>query len=824
MIDLVCRRIYGCLRGFGQWPGLLGPSAPPTPLGKLEEGWVIANHKLVSFHAAFLSSLFMLTGAGWGTLQVLQFVFSPIWHNVPPGKPGWRLGYEVFLSGVIWYLGWHVNIAIHELGHYIAAVKTNNLRPEHLEQAHARLSGSGRWGWLLRGFLTIPWGRFPGVKKESGNFFPDVKAQNLAVSAAGPLTSQTLMWAALPLGAVLVALGFGILHSAAVIWFGRLFFTVGVVALLDRLLADSGAVRAFRARQSGAAARAAEARRAAAGGRWDPAPVKQMMLAQRLQEVAVGDGKVRAPWQYRNCLMGGRHTEEQGGNLSFQEFMFLPLSAGDYVEAQRMTNALQTRVIQIVQDSEGMNFVGIGLEGGMVGAYSKRAEDAIPEERALKVAVQAIEECGFVPGKDVALALDPAASELSVAFREHTGSSDAVGQYFFWRAEEPRVMSSEQLVELYRDWVAKYPIVSIEDGFAEDDPEGWKMLMKELGEEIFIIGDDLVTTKDTNIIRAIEEGLINTVLVKANQIGSLCETLLATHAGKSRGMAMVVSHRSKSPNDTMEADIAFAIDAVGMKCGGGSNTERLIKYARIVELMRSAQKGFKITRPLEGDLKIADITAREEATNAGIPTVGVTVRLENGVSFHGATPLGTSAGTDEAIHLIDSTIEAGPATQKHAELFDFDPASKTHKFKKAVTGEAVRAKNDPQLSELWRRAQRYGGKGCLNAVDNVEKHIAPPFLGKALSELGGLVDVDAQLLALERKLAIQRGKLAQSAGGEEQVAIMQRKANLGMNAILSCSLALGRLIAARDGVELSDLLARLEGKIDRDKLYGLAGK
>jgi len=263
---------------------------------------------------------------------------------------------------------------------------------------------------------------------------------------------------------------------------------------------------------------------------------------------------------------------------------------------------------------------------------------------------------------------------------------------------------------------------------------------------------------------------------------------------------------------------------MALKCGGGSNTERLIKYARIVELMGLAAKGFKITRPLERDLKIADISATEVATNAGIPTVGVTVRLENGVSFHGATPLGTSAGTDEAIHLVDSTIEKCPATEKYPDLFDFDSDNKTYKFKKGVTSDVVAGKNDEELSQLWQRAQRYGGKGCLNAVENVEKHIAPLFLGKTLAEVGSLVDVDKQLLAAERKLAVERGKLPENADKDQQIAIMQRKANLGMNAILSCSLALGRLVAAREGVELPDILRQLEGNIDRDALYSVDGK
>jgi len=787
--------------------------------GLLEEGWVLANHKLVSFHVAFLSSLLMLTkappeswGAQWTSGLVLRFMF---------------LSPEVAISAAILYISWHVNIAVHELGHYVAAVKTNNLREHYMAQARAKL---GSIGWYVKGLLTIPYGTFPGIMKQTGSYFPDVKTRNLAVSSAGPLTSAKLCLATLPLGVVLVALGMTVLDGAKVgdynllVVFGRLLGAMGIVAGLDRLLADRGAVRKFRDRQSGAAARRAEARRHASAGKWDIKAVRKQMLDTRPQTATAADGReVFAPWQYRNCLMGGRHTEEQGGNLSFQEFMFVPLSAGDYVESQRMTSALQSRVIQIVQDSEGMNFVGIGLEGGMVGGYTKQADDACPEERALKVAVQAIEECGFVPGVDVAIALDPAASELEIAFREQTGQKDAIGQYYFWRGEEPMTMSSEDLIEMYKDWVAKYPIVSIEDGLAEDDHEAWKKLMNELGDTCFIIGDDLVTTKDTTIIEAADNGLINTALIKANQIGSLCETLLATHAGKERGCAMVVSHRSKSPNDTMEADIAFAINAMGMKCGGGANTERLVKYARIVDLMTMARKGFKITRPLAGDLKIAEMTATEVATNAGIPTVGVTVRLENGVAFQGGTPLGTSAGTDEAIHLVDSVIEKCAAVDKHGELFEPGALPKTWRFKKGVSNDQVRAAGDEELSELWRRARRYNGKGCLNAAENVEKYIAPEFVGKQLDQIGTLVDVDTRLLDLEVKVATERGKLAENASADERIAVAQRKANLGMNAILSASLALGRLIAARDGVELSDILRDLEGKIDRDALYGVKG-
>jgi len=784
----------------------------PAATPRLDRGWIIANHKLVSFHAAFLSSLLSISPNVASRLDVIRQMF---------------FGFEVFISAAMWYLAWHVNIAVHEMGHYLAAVRTNNLRPEFAAPAQKKLEQglAGRLAWYAEMFLKIPYGAFPGVNKESGSFHASVKTQNLAVSAAGPQISKTLALLTFLPGILLVLIGMRG-HVPAAVYAGRLLFTVGVVALFDFLLSDPGKYKAFRSRQREAAARSAEAKAAepaaiATDGRSGrPAELRRKLRLHRLQEVKLDDGRVVfAPWEFRNSIMGGRHTEEMGGNLSFQEFMFIPLTAQDYIEAQRVTNMLQSRAIQIIQDSEGLNFVGIGLEGGIVASYAREKGDVLPEERALRVAVQAIEECGFVPDRDVCLALDPAASELSNAYREKTGENDSVGQYLFWRAEDPKVLTTDEMVELYVSWVKKYPIVSIEDGFAEDDWEGWKKLMKALDDEILIIGDDLVTTKDTTIQKCADEGLINTVLVKANQIGTLSETLLATRTAKENNLSLVVSHRSKSPNEVMEADIAFAIGALGLKCGGGANTERLVKYGRIVELIERAQKGTKVTRALDPDLAIADITAHEEPTNAGIPSVGVVIMLDNGMKFTAATPLGTSAGSDEAIHLIDSIIEAGPLTRKFPQYFVFNEKDKTYR----LTDDARKSapKEGGELAELWVRARRYGGKGCLNAVDNVIEVVAPRFLGQRISQLGTLVDIDRELLLMELDLAVKRGKIAANASADEKIRIMQRKANLGMNAVLSLSLALGRLVAARDGKELPEILRDLEPIIDRDYLYGI---
>jgi enolase len=802
------------LTGIGRlFSGLAERCVFPSETPRLDRGWIIANHKLVSFHAAFLTSLLSIPLHVASRFDVMRQMF---------------LSVEVVISSAMWYAAWHSNIAIHEMGHYLTAVKTNNLRPEFAGPAEQKLKQGlmGRWLWYLEMFVKIPYGAFQGVHKESGSFHPAVKTQNLAVSAAGPSASKVFSQITFLPGIFLILLGLYTTFPAAV-YAGRLLFTVGVVALFDFLLSDAGKYKAFRERQREAAARTAEVRAAEpAHDIQDARPVKPSELRRklrlhRLQELELPGGKiVFAPWEFRNSIMGGRHTEEMGGNLSFQELMFLPLTAKDYIEAQRVTNLLQSRAIQIIQDTEGLNFVGIGLEGGIVASYAKQEGDLLPEERALRVAVQAIEECGFVPDRDVCIALDPAASELSNAYREKTGEKESVGQYLFWRAEDPKVMTTDEMVEMYIRWVQKYPIVSLEDPFAEDDYEGWKKLMKALDQEILIIGDDLVTTKDSTIQRCAEQGLINTALIKANQIGTLSETLLATRIAKKLGLALVVSHRSKSPNEVMEADISFAVGALGLKCGGGANTERLVKYGRIVELMEMAKKGTKITRRLDPDLIIADISAHEEPTNAGIPTVGVVIMLDNGMKFSAATPLGTSAGTDEAIHLVDSIIEANPLTRKFPNYFVFKEKEKTYRFAANIKADAI-TKENRELADLWMRAKRYGGKGCLNAVANVTEVVAPRFLGQRISTLGSLADIDRELLLLELDLAVKRGKIAPNASAEEKIQIMQRKANLGMNAVLSLSLALGRLVAARDGMELPEVLREMESTIDRDYLYGI---
>ncbi|MFZ1947127.1 MAG: hypothetical protein WAW06_06240, partial [bacterium] len=663
---------------------------------------------------------------------------------------------------------------------------------------------------------------------------------NLAVKAAGPRASRNLFWFSLPFAVTLLILGYTT-STVALLYVGRVFLGVSVVALLDFTFADAGEYRKFQASLKPAPPVAAQA----VEGRWTDrvAEVKRQMMTTRLQELDADHIKIRAPWGYRNCAMGGAHTEKEypESNISMQEGMFIPLSAENYEEAQRMTVQLQYRLKEIIERTPGCRVMGIGLEGGLATFITKDPTDTVPEQKMWRLMKDTIEDLGYTPGVHVAVALDPAASQLQDAYNivkygETPEARDKweAGSYRFWRyTDQEVVMNRNEILALYEKAIDEgVPIVSLEDGFAENDYEGWKLALAKLGDKLFIIGDDLVTTNDATIEKCIDLGLINTVLIKANQIGTLSETILAMLTALGHGQELVVSHRSKSPNDDMEAQIAVAAEAMGLKAGGGANTERLVKYGSIIKLMkdlaaerRAKSAGAGEAKPAAGapglssgeldefirELTITGITAYEEATNAGIPTVGVKVtagipgdpRLQHILAFTGSTPLGTSAGTGEAIHLVDSMIFPSAATKKYPELFKRTEDG-TYRFAKGVGEDAVAAKNDPELTQAWRRARRYEGKGCLNAADNAEGPLARLFLGKKVTDIGGIADIDRVLLEAELTAtrAVGLADEASTSDRAARTAVMQRKGTMGMNAILSLSLALARLSAAVEGKDL----------------------
>ena len=807
--------------------------SPDSPKSSLEKGWVIANHILVSFHVAFISSL--LSIASGVKNEVLKFIF---------------LSPDTLISAAFLWFVCHSAIAIHEMGHYLMAVKVNVLNAKLLPQAKEKMAQplAKRILWYLKMYALIPTGKFPGVVKNGLNYYPDAPF-NLAVAASGPRASRNLSIIFLPVAIGLISLGLlGELELA--VYIGRLSLGLAAVGLLDFFIADPGKYKEFRDRERKAREKAQTVEKVSD---WFNASLqlKQRMLTERTQGVEHPSlGKVTMPWQFRNCGMGGRHTEKEypESNISMQESMFIPLSAKTYEEAQEMTVKLQYRLKEIIESAPGAKVMGVGSEGGIATYIDKEPQDRVPEQRMWRMMKQAILDCEYTPGVDVAIGLDPAASELENAYREETGQKDSVGMYRFWRDKTKVDMSRDEILRLYKETMESgVPILFVEDGFGELDHAGWKLLMKELGDKIFIIGDDLVTTKDENIENCARGGEINAALIKANQIGTLSETVLAMLTALGYGAELVVSHRSKSPNDPFEAEISTAMNTLGMKAGGGANTERLQKYGRVMEIIalaRATQRELTATERKEtednlrellytltgrkdvslaanaGELDLTSLLIRmlaieavsgtEEATNAGIPSAAATLFLGRTgiIRFKGSTPLGQSAGVDEAVHYVDSIIRPNELTRKYPELFK-DAGDGTLRFKKDVDFAHVQAKNDSTLAAMWKKTRRYDGKGCMDAVEHIEKILAKAFTGKKLAQLGTVLETDRELLKIEYEEAVKAGVISASASADDKIAIMQRKGVLGMNAILSMSLALGRAIAARDGKELWQLIREM---------------
>jgi enolase len=216
--------------------------------------------------------------------------------------------------------------------------------------------------------------------------------------------------------------------------------------------------------------------------------------------------------------------------------------------------------------------VGQGDEGGF-------APSLPSNEAAVEVILKAIEKAGYRPGEDVAIALDPATSSILV---EGTGTGDVVGRYDL--AREGRILDSGELIDLWERWIAKYPIISLEDGLAEDDWAGWKQLTARLGSKVQLMGDDIVVTNPTIIARAIEEKAMNSILIKLNQIGTITETMAAIEMARRAGWTCQVSHRSGETEDTSIADFVVAMGTGQIKTGAPSRSERVAKYNRLLRI------------------------------------------------------------------------------------------------------------------------------------------------------------------------------------------------------------------------------------------------
>ena len=265
------------------------------------------------------------------------------------------------------------------------------------------------------------------------------------------------------------------------------------------------------------------------------------------------------PLPMMNLINGGAHADN---SVDFQEFMVMPVGAPTFREALRY-GAEIFHTLKKVLSGRGYN-TNVGDEGGF-------APDLKSNEEALQVLIEAIEKAGYEPGKDVAIALDPAVTEL---YKD--------GKYDL--ESEGRVLSSEQMVDFWQDWASRYPIVSIEDGLGEDDWDGWQMLTARIGDKVQLVGDDLFVTNPERLQRGIDTNVGNAILVKVNQIGTLTESLEAIELAKRNRYGTIISHRSGESEDAFIADLAVATNAGQIKTGSASRSDRIAKYNQLLRI------------------------------------------------------------------------------------------------------------------------------------------------------------------------------------------------------------------------------------------------
>jgi enolase len=273
-----------------------------------------------------------------------------------------------------------------------------------------------------------------------------------------------------------------------------------------------------------------------------------------------GAGANTLPVPMMNILNGGAHADN---NVDFQEFMVMPVGAKSFSEALRWGVEV-FHTLKGVLKRRGYN-TAVGDEGGFAPSLKSNVE-------AIEVVLEAIRQAGYKPGEQIAIALDPAASEF---YQD--------GKYVFKKSDKS-AKTSEEMVRFYVKWVNDYPIVSLEDGLAEDDWNGWQALTKELGSKIQLVGDDIFVTNIEIFGRGIEKGIANSILIKLNQIGTVSETLDAIDLARRNGYTSVISHRSGETEDTFIADFAVATGAGQIKTGSASRTDRIAKYNQLLRI------------------------------------------------------------------------------------------------------------------------------------------------------------------------------------------------------------------------------------------------
>jgi enolase len=268
------------------------------------------------------------------------------------------------------------------------------------------------------------------------------------------------------------------------------------------------------------------------------------------------------PTPMMNIINGGAHADN---NVDFQEFMVMPVGAERFSDALRW-GAEVFHTLKSVLKKRGYS-TAVGDEGGFAPSLKSNVE-------AIEVILEAIEQAGYKAGEEIALALDPAASEFY---------DKAKGKYVFKKSDKSE-KTSEEMARYWEDWVRQYPIVSIEDGLAEDDWEGWRAMTELLGERVQLVGDDLFVTNTERLQRGIEEGIANSILIKVNQIGTVSETLETMELARRYGYTSIISHRSGETEDTFIADLAVGTGAGQIKTGSASRTDRIAKYNQLLRI------------------------------------------------------------------------------------------------------------------------------------------------------------------------------------------------------------------------------------------------
>ncbi len=280
------------------------------------------------------------------------------------------------------------------------------------------------------------------------------------------------------------------------------------------------------------------------------------------------------PVPMMNILNGGRHADN---NVDFQEFMVMPIGAENFPEALRMGTEVFHTLKKVLKD-KGYN-TSVGDEGGFAPSLKSN-------EEALDVILDAIKKAGYKAGKQIAIALDPASTEM---YNEKTK------KYSFFKSDPKNAVSSDVMIKHWTKWVENYPIVSIEDGLAEDDWDGWKKLTQTLGDKCQLVGDDLFVTNSERLAKGVKLGAANSILIKVNQIGTLTETIEAINLAKRSGYTAVMSHRSGETEDSTIADLAVATGVGQIKTGSACRTDRICKYNQLLriheELGDAAQYG-----------------------------------------------------------------------------------------------------------------------------------------------------------------------------------------------------------------------------------------